>query len=160
MSPYILGKLISVGWSGACYNIKIENDPLDYALRRTKINNNNAKILKNINSNDLSNLLDNPINMLIRFIYVGIIMYNINKNHFLHIIDFKMIKNAKYMIPFDNGNKNNDNYIKDHNKMNSYKYCFDIITDLKDGSFNEIYKKLNKKQFLSAMIQIINMHYI
>jgi len=37
MSPYILGKLINVGWSGACYNIKIKNDPLDYVLRRTKI---------------------------------------------------------------------------------------------------------------------------
>jgi len=153
---YKLDKIIHYGANAANYKVKINKKY--YAIRRQKISDSDANIIKNIDFNNLSNIYNNVNIRLIKFIYVGLVMNKINKDHFLNIYNINLIEEKKYMIP--RMDRHEDWYLKNYEEMKTFNYCFDIITELKDGNFFMIRDKLNKKQLYSAIIQIIYALYL
>jgi len=152
---YKLEKIISYGSNAVMYKVKIKGKY--YALRRQKISDSDALIIKGFEKKNLEDLISYSF---ILNIYINQILNNFNSSHFLKLYDYKLSKtNFKY--PIDDFILKNKAFIektpqildkfKEQDKM---RYSVDTLTDLKDGDLDEIINTLNKKQIYSLFIQI------
>jgi serine/threonine protein kinase len=74
-------------------------------------------------------------------------------NHFLKLIDFKLVKNCKHIQAKHPITK--DPYFNEkYETLAKSKYCLEIVTDLKDGSISKRSQDLTRNDCISILIQI------
>ena len=151
-NDYKIYETLGYGSHAITYKIKIKDKY--YAWRREKIPDENLDIYEDIEKDNLESLLKKTSSSAIKIIYFNKFINTLDTNHFLKLKKYKFTK-ADYILPLIDSEKNKDSAIQDNNKINNYKYSIDIITDLKDGTLNDIYNILTKHQVYSLIIQII-----
>ena len=147
-----LNKIIGYGVNAITYKIKIKGKY--YVYRREKILSEDLDIFKDIEQDNLASLLNKTSNDLIRNIYFNKFINTLDTNHFLILETYKF-KKADYKVPLEDKNKHISWMVKHNKTVNDSNYSFDIITDLKDGTLNDIYNILTKHEVYSLIIQII-----
>lgn len=150
---YEIIKEIGIGGFSTVYKIKI--DSKYYALRRQKILKEEAKeYINNFkNNNILENTKKGYYNNAYRTLYFNMLINKINKNHFLLLHSYKISKCnfTQKMIDRCIGGE----HITRRDLLLNSKYCLDIITDIKDGSLEDIINILSQNQYYSMIIQIL-----
>jgi hypothetical protein len=142
------------------YKIKIGSK--FFRLTRQNIITEDAIYLdSNVKFNKYDNLLNviencNPdTQVLLKYIYFSSHMYNINKNHFFNILNYKINKlnNIREQSCADLSPTAHSRCAL----AQKSGYCIDIITEyiLDEHSINDIYELLFKKQVYSMIIQFM-----
>lgn len=126
-------KIINTLGSGAnatTFTIKIGSKY--YALRKEKILDNEATLIEeNIKNNNLL-IVNDKDKGLYRQIYFNKFINKINKNHFTIIYKYYIDK-CKFIQPLSDYVKNNSHRLDKYNELQKSNYCYELITDLKDG---------------------------
>ena len=129
-----------------------------YAVKTLKISEEKAIELKDKLKKKLT--IENTTNALLKEIFFAKFIKKINKNHFLYFHKYKIRKCPDYKPEFIKSiHDTKEGKIMYENEL-SKKYCLDLVYDLKDGTFSEIYNNLNKNEFISMIIQILYATYI
>ena len=147
---YKIESVISNGSNAIVYKIKINNKY--YALRKEKIYKQDALIHKD--NFKYNKILDNTHLSIYRIIYFNEFINKINNIHFTIIYNYS-IEKCSFHQPLTNTVKNDLIRLKKYNELIKSKYCFNLITDLKDGSLKEILYQLSSNQIYSMILQIL-----
>jgi serine/threonine protein kinase len=147
---YKIKNILGSGSTATTFLIKSNNKC--YALRRQKIYKNEVLEYKDNFKNE--KIIENTDKSFYRLIYFNKFINTINKNHFTVIYEYNIDK-CKFTQPLTDWVQNNPDALKHYNALINSKYCFDIITDIKDGIINDILYRLNNEQVYSCIIQIV-----
>lgn len=142
--------LINNGVSATVYKIKIGDKY--YALRREKILESEAiEYKKEFKKNNIYENCDKWY--LFRLIYFNQFINKINKEHFNILYKYKISK-CNFTQKLEEWTKKN--MLDRYNQLSKSEYCFDMITDLKEGHIDpEFIKSLSKNQIYSLIIQCL-----